>query len=473
MSNGMGCDPHRRRADLRARRVWTPVDPVGLAVSSADLRRSLELVRDAGMNMLRIPGTGLYETAEFHDLCDELGILVWQDLLFANLDYPFADDAFRTLVDREVAEVLAGLARGRAAPSSAATARSSSRSRCSGSIPRSGVQFFDEEMSAAANDADLDAVLVPSAPFGGDLPFRPDRGVANYYGVGGYRRPMSDARTAGVRFAAECLAFSNIPRWADHGGFDDPAWKAGVPRDRGADWDFEDVGTTISSCSTGSTRRPSGATTLRATWRCRGRSAARSWPRCSVSGAAPVADRRRARAVVARRGARRGLGPRRHRGTPKTAYHQLRHVLAPVAIWTDRRGARRDRRARGERRPGALVARLRVALYRDREVPVGAGEQLLEVGPHGSTDLDVEAVIGHFVDASWAYRFGPPAQDLIVGDARAIDGDGARPIGQAFRFPLGRPSAAETAVVAGPGRDLVEHARRGDDHRGPDAAAGP
>ncbi|HME03713.1 MAG TPA: hypothetical protein VKG38_11880, partial [Solirubrobacteraceae bacterium] len=54
--------------------VWTPIDSVGMAPSTDALRGALERVRDGGMNMLRIPGTGCYESAAFHDLCDELGI---------------------------------------------------------------------------------------------------------------------------------------------------------------------------------------------------------------------------------------------------------------------------------------------------------------------------------------------------------------------------------------------------------------
>ena len=59
--------------------VWTPT-PRG------EERATLERARDGGLNMVRVVGTMIYEDAAFHDACDELGILVWQDLMFANLD---------------------------------------------------------------------------------------------------------------------------------------------------------------------------------------------------------------------------------------------------------------------------------------------------------------------------------------------------------------------------------------------------
>ncbi|XP_065332193.1 beta-mannosidase-like [Cloeon dipterum] len=56
---------------------------------------------EAGYNMLRVWGGGVYETDYFYDLCDELGIMIWQDFMFANSLYP-VDDDFLGEVQREV-----------------------------------------------------------------------------------------------------------------------------------------------------------------------------------------------------------------------------------------------------------------------------------------------------------------------------------------------------------------------------------
>jgi len=66
---------------------WIPDDVFLPRVDRARYERRLEQGRDAGANLVRVWGGGIYESEDFYDVCDELGLLVWQDFLFACAAY--------------------------------------------------------------------------------------------------------------------------------------------------------------------------------------------------------------------------------------------------------------------------------------------------------------------------------------------------------------------------------------------------
>ncbi|MCT2085103.1 glycoside hydrolase family 2 protein [Microbacterium enclense] len=66
---------------------WIPDDAFVTRVTRERLAHRLDQAEFANMNLLRIWGGGYYESDDFYDLCDERGILVWQDFLFACASY--------------------------------------------------------------------------------------------------------------------------------------------------------------------------------------------------------------------------------------------------------------------------------------------------------------------------------------------------------------------------------------------------
>jgi beta-mannosidase len=79
---------------------WIPSDSFTMRVSADKYRYLLTSAVKANMNMIRIWGGGIYETNAFYDLCDELGILVWQDFMFSCALYP-GDEPFLKSVQQE------------------------------------------------------------------------------------------------------------------------------------------------------------------------------------------------------------------------------------------------------------------------------------------------------------------------------------------------------------------------------------
>jgi beta-mannosidase len=86
---------------------WIPDDCFPHRVDEDRYRRRLTQACQAGMNMVRVWGGGLYETDTFYDLCDQLGLMVWQDFLFACAAYPETDE----MMDRVEAEARYNVAR--------------------------------------------------------------------------------------------------------------------------------------------------------------------------------------------------------------------------------------------------------------------------------------------------------------------------------------------------------------------------
>ncbi len=82
---------------------WIPADALAGRITPAKTRDLLQSAVDANMNMIRVWGGGRYEPDWFYDLCDELGLMVWQDFMFSCHIYP-ANAAFLADVAIEVRE---------------------------------------------------------------------------------------------------------------------------------------------------------------------------------------------------------------------------------------------------------------------------------------------------------------------------------------------------------------------------------
>ncbi len=80
---------------------YIPADVFLTRTKKNDYRKIVLAAKAANMNMLRVWGGGIYENDEFYDLCDQYGIFIWQDFMFAGGMVP-ADEAFFDNVREEI-----------------------------------------------------------------------------------------------------------------------------------------------------------------------------------------------------------------------------------------------------------------------------------------------------------------------------------------------------------------------------------
>jgi beta-mannosidase len=439
---------------------WMPLDPARLTTDATALRAALTQTRDAGFNMVRVPGTTAYESDAFHDLCDELGILVWQDAMFANFDYPWADARFASAATSELRQLCSRLHRH---PSTAIICGGSEMGQQAAMLGLPPDTFAPgqlfQRLHAAAHELAPGTPVVADSPWspGGDVPMRTDSGVVHYFGVGAYRRPLDDARRANVKFAAECLAFANVPDavtlvtafGSSEPALHTPAWKTGVPRDTGASWDFDDVCDhylrELFDVDPRQLRVDDAERYFRLSRIVTGEVIASTlgeWRRAGhASGGALLWTARDVRPGA-------GWGLVDVTGRPKAAWYYARRACAPLAAWFTNEGL--NGLALHLANDGGLSRRCRVELtaFRDGAVRVGQASTEVELAPHASIMLESEALFGGFRDITWSYRFGPPAQDVVHAVVR--DAETLHVLADATELPLGlsRPMRHDLGLVA-------------------------
>lgn len=423
---------------------WTPLDFRTLRADRRALREELQRLRDAGANMVRVGGTTVYESGEFYRACDEMGILVWQDFMFANLDYPAKDAPFVAEVEAEARALLGRLQKHACVAAYCGGSEVAQQAAMLG-LPASvwSNEMFTRRLPALCAELHPGIPYFPSTPWGGALPFHPGSGIAHYYGVGAYRRPLHDARLAQVKFATECLAFSNVP---DEEGTTavlgtpapqphHPKWKARQPRDPGAGWDFEDVRDHY----------------LRELFRVDPVALrSRDIPRyLALSRVVPGELMRRVFAEwrSADSGCGGGLvwlnrdfvqgagwGVIDAAGRPKAAYWYLKRAWAPRSIHLTDEGL--NGLAIHVVNEGAepLAATVELDMLRPDGLAADCARHGVLVPARGTLTLNAEAMLGYFADSTAAYRFGPPRHEAIV--ARLVDREG-RTLAEDFHFPEG------------------------------------
>ncbi len=130
-------------------------------------------------------------------------------------------------------------------------------------------------------------------------------------------------------------------------------------------------------------------------------------------------------------------------GTTKAAYHYLRRAAQPVALFISDEGGNGLYLHAVNEHASPLSATLELKLYRGGEITVGEASRSLTIAARETAEIAALDLFGNFLDLSYAYRFGPASQDLVVATLFAADGG---VLAEAFHFIGGLSVARELDV---------------------------
>lgn len=208
---------------------YIPEDQIIPRCSDERSRRLLESCADANFNMIRVWGGGYYPSDGFYDICDELGLLVWQDFMFACSIYR-ATDEFMSTVKQEIID---NVTRIRNHPSLALWCGNNEiesmwdnwNTGADSALKNDYLMLFEDMIPEVLAECDPKTPYWPSSPSScehfkntGDL----TRGDAHYWAVWHSFRPFTDYFKYKFRFCSE-YGFESLPSVKTVRAFNDDA----------------------------------------------------------------------------------------------------------------------------------------------------------------------------------------------------------------------------------------------------------
>ena len=196
---------------------YIPEDNLLPRVNPERTRKLLTDARAANMNCIRVWGGGYYPEDYFYDICDELGLLVWQDFMFACAVYNLTDEFEANIT----AEFVDNVRRLRHHPSLALWCGNNEMEQfvAQGEWVSSKrqvadyIKMYEYVIPKVLKAEDPQAFYWPASPSSGgsfDEPWDPNRGDVHYWDVWHGLKPFTDYRNYLFRYVSE-FGFQSFP----------------------------------------------------------------------------------------------------------------------------------------------------------------------------------------------------------------------------------------------------------------------